>query len=83
MSQKKTHDLIRRIRDGQAAPVPADAPATIMLCGPGNLICRCRCPDGPCEHVWDGPGETDGHMSSATCSRCGKSALSHSLWVGP
>lgn len=48
--------------------------------------CYCDCAGhGPCEHKWDGePYESeDGSLYSATCSRCGMLAYSHSLRVGP
>ena len=44
--------------------------------------CYCACASGgPCEHKWDGAGWTsdDGCGWSATCSRCGATAISHSL----
>lgn len=49
--------------------------------------CYCACgsdPKGPCEHKWDGPGweSEDGCASSITCSRCGTTAMSHSLRTG-
>jgi len=45
--------------------------------------CYCACPDGPCEHKWDGEwyDSQDGLMQSATCSRCGTLAMSHSMGV--
>jgi len=57
----------------------------LFVCGPSNAKCRCGCPDGPCEHVWDGAMvELDEwRCVSVTCSRCGITAVSHSLWVGP
>lgn len=47
--------------------------------------CYCACPDGPCEHTWDGePWESqDGCAWSTTCSRCGITSMSHSMRVGP
>lgn len=50
--------------------------------------CRCECSQPArggariCEHVWDGPVETiadtaAGELQSATCSRCGMTALDH------
>ncbi len=56
-------------------------------CGPSTAKCRCQCPDGPCEHKFDGPGETiefDGGAGgwTATCSHCGMEAMHHDLWVG-
>lgn len=47
--------------------------------------CYCACPDGPCEHTWDGkPYESeDGGVWSMTCSRCGTTSMSHSLRTMP
>ena len=48
--------------------------------------CYCACASGgPCEHKWDGAGWTseDGCGWSATCSRCGATAISHSLRTAP
>ena len=43
--------------------------------------CYCACPDGPCQHTWDGPEYTEdnGCMSSTTCSRCGAVAFYHDM----
>lgn len=42
--------------------------------------CRCECDTGgPCEHKWDGPEEEYENGSSVTCSKCGMSAISHSM----
>lgn len=61
-------------------------PITVISCGPSTKTCKCNCPDGDCEHVWDGKGveeelEGGGGMSSATCSKCGMPAISHDMWV--
>ncbi len=48
--------------------------------------CYCACINGgPCEHNWSGPSYTsdDGLCWSATCSRCGCTAMSHDMRVGP
>jgi|ERR1700761_2484792 len=47
--------------------------------------CYCGCPDGPCQHIWDGPEHVseDQLMSSATCSRCGEIAFYHHMRVLP
>jgi hypothetical protein len=47
--------------------------------------CYCACPDGPCQHVWDGPNVEfdDGHGISATCSRCKMLAFSHDIRFAP
>ena len=41
-----------------------------------------------CDHVWDGESEEivypgGGASSSVTCSKCGESAMSHDMKVGP
>ena len=44
--------------------------------------CYCACgTGGPCEHKWDGEGweSEDGRGWSATCSRCGTTAMSHDM----
>lgn len=41
--------------------------------------CYCACPGGPCEHRWDGPWHHTHETSSATCSRCGTTAISHDM----
>lgn len=47
--------------------------------------CYCACPEGPCEHKWDGkPWESeDGCAWSTTCSRCGTTSMSPSMRVMP
>lgn len=57
----------------------------LAQCGPSTTKCACKCPDGPCEHKWDGEGweSDDGLLGSSTCSRCGKRAIDHDQWVGP
>lgn len=48
---------------------------------PQACYCTCGRPGGVCEHTWDGPEWTsdDGRCSSATCSRCGTTAMSHDM----
>lgn len=41
--------------------------------------CYCACPEGPCQHIWDGPIEEGCNYASSTCSRCGTSSMSHSM----
>ena len=48
--------------------------------------CYCACGEGgPCEHDWNGEPHIseDESLYSATCSRCGMLAFSHSLRTGP
>ena len=28
---------------------------TRFICGPQSQVCKCDCPNGSCEHKWDGP----------------------------
>jgi hypothetical protein len=69
-----------------------NADSLVFQCGPSTATCKCTCgiEDVPhvCEHTWDGPEEhieyESGALSvSATCSRCGLTALAHSLWCSP
>ena len=50
---------------------------------PNSCYCACGT-GGPCEHKWDGPEweSEDGCSFSSTCSRCGTTAMSHSLRTG-
>jgi hypothetical protein len=42
--------------------------------------CFCACPDGPCEHQFQGERQfDDGLGSEQFCSRCGEGAMSHSM----
>lgn len=47
--------------------------------------CYCACPDGPCQHIWDGPEfvDADGSFSSVTCSLCGQVAMFHDMRCAP
>ena len=69
----------------EQALVDHDPEVSVHMCGPQSAKCSCKCPDGPCEHVWDGPEEVfdDGRGSSATCSRCKMTAMAHDMWVCP
>lgn len=54
---------------------------------PSTQTCQCNCPDGDCQHKWDGKktawDELGSHCESATCSRCGMTAMAHDIWVMP
>lgn len=42
--------------------------------------CYCACPDGPCEHDFQGWREfEDGCGGETVCARCGMGAMSHSI----
>jgi len=71
----------------------------IFTCGPSRDTCKCNCPDGPCEHDFQGwqffdkrgnelsEAEARDHGGSITgssiCTRCDLSAIDHDMWVGP
>lgn len=64
---------------------------TYFACGPSNAKCKCNCGiegvEHVCEHTWDGWEEWEepggGGGGTAVCSRCGMTAMSHSMWCGP
>ena len=71
---------------GQASEgVVIEQVISVNVCGPGSAQCKCQCPDGPCEHQWDGAWyeSEDGRMGTSTCSRCGMHRIDHDLWVCP
>lgn len=47
--------------------------------------CYCACPDGPCQHKWDGAEvkllDDNGWScgSTSTCSKCGTEAIAHDI----
>lgn len=45
--------------------------------------CYCACPDGPCQHIWDGPEYREENISSVTCSLCGEPEIYHDMRCGP
>lgn len=45
--------------------------------------CYCACPEGPCQHIWDGPDFEDDNTVSVTCSRCGAPAIFHDMRCAP
>lgn len=50
--------------------------------------CYCACPDGPCEHDWQGWRDIEddaGNMCGGerVCARCGMGAMSHDIRVAP
>jgi hypothetical protein len=60
-------------------------PATASVHVSGAGACYCACPEGPCQHVWDGPdyASEDECCVSITCSRCGTPAVYHDMRCAP
>lgn len=49
-----------------------------------GATCYCACPDGPCQHEFEGWREfDDGHGGEKVCKRCGLGAMSHDLRFMP
>ncbi len=83
-------DELKRKRDEAVRAVVAEIahkwgadPSEMQVhdCGAGE--CYCACPDGPCQHIWNGPEYREENMSSVTCSRCGEPAIYHDMRCGP
>ncbi len=50
----------------------------------GNNGCYCACPEGPCEHRFEGWRDfEDDNGGERVCSLCGMGAMSHDLRCGP
>lgn len=61
---------------------PGEAPT--FHCREYHSPCYCACPDGPCEHDWDGSRDIagdDGTLAGweTCCTRCGEGAMHHSM----
>lgn len=80
---KRTRDAhIRSVIEAMARRMGADPNSVAAhVCGAGD--CYCACPDGPCQHIWDGPEYREDCLSSVTCSRCGEPAIYHDMRCGP
>lgn len=72
------YERFKRFADEEGVPV--DALRTTF--DPNACYCACSS-GGPCEHKWDGPVWVDTWTESATCSRCGCTAIGHDIRVGP
>jgi len=79
---KRNADVLERI---QKLAAEMQMPVSTLQSTFNPNACYCACPEGPCEHKWDGPDweSSDGCMMSVTCSRCGMTAMSHDLRTGP
>lgn len=85
-------DVLKRKRDAEIATVveemgkklgwkPGDPLLHVHVSGAGE--CYCACPNGPCQHKWDGPDYVEGGMVSVTCSRCNTPAIYHDMRCAP
>lgn len=94
---KPDFEALRAQRDAGIQAV-ARAMAEKLGADPGDEVtfhardfrspCYCACPDGPCEHHfqgWQDITDEDGQACGGeqVCSRCGEGAMSHSVRVGP
>lgn len=94
LAEEAKEESRRILREAMQRLAAGEDPATVSKetgvlihtsYGGGTPTCKCRCPDGLCEHVWDGPSHEfeDGCGWEVTCSRCGMGAMQHSMWTGP
>jgi hypothetical protein len=66
----------------------ADQEVTVFACGPSNQTCKCTCGvkgvEHICEHTFEDWLEFEdpdgGGGGTSVCSRCGMTAMSHSMW---
>lgn len=77
---EKTREAVKRICEEQGWD-----PAQTSFHASNMDGCYCACPEGPCQHTWDGPEwiSEDRCTASATCSLCGATAFSHDLRCAP
>lgn len=83
--KKRRDDALQQIFEGVCKKEGLD-PKETMFHASHSGGCYCACPDGPCQHIWDGPDgpeHTEEYMSSATCSRCGTVAMYHDMRCAP
>jgi hypothetical protein len=84
-------DELKRTRDEAVAAIVKsisehygwDLSKVLFHCSPHPGTCYCACPNGPCQHEWNGEPVSDEHSWSVTCARCGMSATSHDLRCCP
>lgn len=54
--------------------------APVFHCREHGSPCFCACPDGPCEHHFQGSREFDDGLGfEQFCDRCGEGAMSHDM----
>lgn len=80
-------DIVREFRKKYWPDEPDSEPVTFH-CSDYNADCYCNCPDGPCQHEFDGwrdLHDDNGHVcgGETVCRRCGMGAMSHSLRTAP
>lgn len=70
---------ILRMVQGIAAELGCDpSEMTVHACATDG--CYCDCPEGPCQHEFEGWREfDDGRGGERACKRCGMGAMQHSL----
>lgn len=88
LKRKRDEAIAAAAESMRAEYWPDAAPGSLHVHASHAGECYCSCPDGPCQHIWDGPEYTEepeggGFMSSVTCSRCGTPAIFHDMRCGP
>lgn len=89
MSDKPDFEALRAKRNAamfkyieNLAEAEGVEPGSIRITFDPNA-CYCDCPNGPCEHSWDGKPIEDEMSYSRTCSRCGAIQMFHDMRVLP
>lgn len=82
--KQERDEAVRKVVEAACARNGWD-PVTVRVHVSHAGDCYCACPDGPCQHVWDGPeyASEDRCLFSTTCSRCGAVAAFHDMRCAP
>ena len=87
MTDKPDFDALRRARGERLEQIVDEFceergwdRSKVLFHASGADGCYCACPDGPCEHEFDGWREfEDGRGGEQVCRKCGMGAMGHSL----
>lgn len=82
--RRKRDEAVKEIVKAAAISMGMD-PEKVTFHACGSHGCYCNCPEGPCEHQWDGEifEDEDGCVMSTTCSKCGEICAYHDMRVAP
>ena len=86
MSDKPDFEALRQARNANLREMIRDicGQDAVHIHGFDPNACYCNCPEGPCEHDFQGWREfPDGNGGEQFCARCGAGAMSHSMRTLP
>ena len=90
LKRQRDQDILNVVREVRKKlwPDAPDVEPQQFHCRDYNATCYCDCPDGPCQHEFEGwrditndNGEVCG--GETVCKRCGMGAMQHSLRTAP